>query len=60
MLELERIEEERMLISASKYDEALRKQEVLNAMQELLEQETERFILHRDMRFEASRSILEQ
>ncbi|KAF2896781.1 hypothetical protein ILUMI_09399 [Ignelater luminosus] len=60
LIEQERLEEERLLAAACKYNETFRKNDALKAMQELLEQETERFNNYDQSRSETARSILEQ
>lgn len=60
LLEQEMEEERKILAAANKYNENLRKNDVLQAMQELLEQETQRFRRFDEDRAETARSILEQ
>lgn len=61
LLEQERLEEERLLAAtANQYNEKLHKQDVLTAMQELLEQETLKFTKYNQSRFETAKSILQQ
>lgn len=59
-IEQEREEEARLLAAANKYNEQLRKDDVLAAMQELLEQEAKRFIQLDEIRYETARNILEE
>jgi E3 ubiquitin-protein ligase LRSAM1 len=59
LLEQEREEEERLLAAADKYNKALRKDDILENMEDLLEQELIRFQQFHDSRVEASKNILE-
>ncbi|XP_050311720.1 E3 ubiquitin-protein ligase LRSAM1-like isoform X2 [Anthonomus grandis grandis] len=60
LLEKEREEEERLLEAVNRYNETLRKDDILAAMQDILKQETEAFNKFDRDRIETSRSILEQ
>mgnify|MGYP005983789001 FL=1 len=60
LLEQEKEEEERLLAAANKYNAALRKDDILEDMQVLLEQELLRFQQFHESRLEASKTILEQ
>ncbi|KAK5642385.1 hypothetical protein RI129_008552 [Pyrocoelia pectoralis] len=60
LLEQEKIEEDRLLAAtANQYNQQLHKQDVLTAMQSLLEQETQKFTKYNESRFETTKSILE-
>lgn len=52
------MEEQRLFNTVTKY-ETLRKADILDAMEEILQQETEQFIMFNQSRIETSRSILE-
>ncbi|XP_049819054.1 E3 ubiquitin-protein ligase LRSAM1 isoform X3 [Aethina tumida] len=58
LLEHEKMEEQRLFNTVTKY-ETLRKADILDAMEEILQQETEQFIMFNQSRIETSRSILE-
>ncbi|KAF5288237.1 hypothetical protein FQA39_LY04005 [Lamprigera yunnana] len=59
LIEQEREEEERILAAANQYNQQLRKDDVLQAMQELLDKETKKFIKYNENRSETTKSILE-
>lgn len=59
ILEQEREAEARMLKEAEQHSIGLRKNDILAAMQELLEQETKRFKKLNEIRNETARNILE-
>ncbi|XP_017780178.1 PREDICTED: E3 ubiquitin-protein ligase LRSAM1-like isoform X1 [Nicrophorus vespilloides] len=60
LLEQERIEQEKLIEAANKYNDNLCKTEILDAMEEILKQETVKFMQFDEYRCETSRSILEQ
>ncbi|KAJ8934740.1 hypothetical protein NQ318_022812 [Aromia moschata] len=60
LLEQERLEEERLLAAVNRYNETLRKDDILAAMEDILEQEAKKFREFDECRIETSRSILEQ
>ncbi|KAK4877286.1 hypothetical protein RN001_009792 [Aquatica leii] len=60
LLEQEKIEEERLIAAANQYNQKLCKEDVLLAMQELLDQETKKFAKYNESRTETTKSILEQ
>lgn len=60
LLEQEREEEQRLIAAAIKYNESLRKDDILFAMQDLLEQETKKFQQLNEDRAETAKSALEQ
>ncbi|XP_044272440.1 E3 ubiquitin-protein ligase LRSAM1-like [Tribolium madens] len=60
LLQQEKEEEERLLAAADKYNNALRKNDILTDMQVLLEQELTKFQQFHQNRMEVSRGILEQ
>ncbi|CAH0547478.1 unnamed protein product [Brassicogethes aeneus] len=59
LLEQEKLEEERLLEAVTKYNENLQKEDILMAMEEILNQETVHFVQFHQNRIETSRSILE-
>ncbi|VEN42043.1 unnamed protein product [Callosobruchus maculatus] len=60
LIEQEQKETEKLLTIVNEYDESLRKDDILKAMQDILEQETARFKQVDEDRMVASKSILEQ
>ncbi|XP_072379383.1 E3 ubiquitin-protein ligase LRSAM1-like isoform X1 [Diabrotica undecimpunctata] len=60
LLEQEKLEEEKLLSAINRYNEALRKDDILAAMQDILAQETVKFKEFHKSRLETSKSILEQ
>ncbi|XP_023020535.2 E3 ubiquitin-protein ligase LRSAM1 [Leptinotarsa decemlineata] len=60
ILEQEKLEEERMLAAINRYNETLRKEDILEAMEDILAQETMKFKEFDQSRIESSRSILER
>ncbi|KAF5273286.1 hypothetical protein FQR65_LT04708 [Abscondita terminalis] len=60
LIQQEKMEEERILAAANQYNQKLRKEDVLLAMQELLDQESKKFATYNENRSETTRSILEQ
>lgn len=60
LLEQEKLEEERLLAAVNRYNETLRKDDILVAMQDILEQETAKFKQFDESRIETAQSILEQ
>lgn len=60
LLQQEKIEEERLLSAVNRYNETLRKDDILNAMRDILTQETKRFNQNNLHREENNKSILEQ
>ncbi|KAG5896388.1 hypothetical protein JTB14_009593 [Gonioctena quinquepunctata] len=60
LLEQEKLEEERMLAAINRYNDTLRKEDVLLAMENILAQETVKFREFDQSRIDSSRSILEQ
>lgn len=60
LIEQEKLEEERLLAEAVKHSCELRRNDVLEAMQTLLHEETNRFKLYDQNREETARSILAQ
>ncbi|KRT79902.1 hypothetical protein AMK59_7870, partial [Oryctes borbonicus] len=57
---MERLEEERIINAANECSNQLRKEDILNAMQEMIEQETKSFNQLSQMRSDAAHHILEQ
>lgn len=60
LLEQEKLEEEKLLSAINRYNEDLRKDDILGAMQDILAQETAKFKEFHQNRLEISKSILEQ
>lgn len=60
LLAQERQDEERLLAAVKRYNETLRKDDILAAMQEILGQEAKKFREFNKNRIEASVTILEQ
>ncbi|XP_056639062.1 E3 ubiquitin-protein ligase LRSAM1-like isoform X1 [Diorhabda sublineata] len=60
LLEQEKLEEEKLLSAINRYNETLRKDDILAAMQDILAQETVMFQELHQNRLESSKSILEQ
>lgn len=60
LLHQEKLEEERLLSAVNRYNETLRKDDILNAMQDILTQETEKFQQLDRYRQETSKTILQQ
>lgn len=61
LLEMERLEEERIINAARECsDESIRKEDILNAMQEMIEQETKSFNQLSQLRTEAAQQVLEK
>ncbi|CAG9763432.1 unnamed protein product [Ceutorhynchus assimilis] len=60
LLDKEQEEEEKLLAAVNRYNETLHKSDILEAMQNILRQETEMFLKFDNDRIETSRSILEQ
>ncbi|GJQ76835.1 hypothetical protein Trydic_g15042 [Trypoxylus dichotomus] len=60
LLEMERLEEERIINAANECSNQLRKDDILSAMQEMIEQETKSFNELSQMRSEAAEQILEK
>lgn len=60
LLQQEKEEEERILTAANKYNNALRKDDILTDMQILLQQELTKFQQLYKNRMEVSKNILEQ
>ncbi|CAG9854751.1 unnamed protein product [Phyllotreta striolata] len=60
LLEQERLEEEKLLSAINRYNETLRKEDILSAMQEILAQEALKFKEFDQNRMEVSKSIMEQ
>ncbi|KAJ8967571.1 hypothetical protein NQ317_001783 [Molorchus minor] len=59
LLERERQEEERLVTAINRYNEALRKDDILSAMEDILEQEAEKFKEFVQSRVETSKTILQ-
>lgn len=60
LLELEKLEEERIINAATECASQLRKHDILNAMQDLIEQETKSFYELSQIRSETAQNILER
>lgn len=60
LLEQEQQEEAKILAAANKYNESLRKNDILIAMKDLIEEETQQFKEFDRNRIETTRTILEQ
>lgn len=60
LLEQEKLEEERLLAATLDSNKTLRKQDVLNCMEELLEQEAEKFRIYDQNRYNTTQSVLEK
>lgn len=60
LLEQEKQEEERLMIAVNRYNETVRNDDVLAAMQNILEQEAEKFKQFDQSRIETTQTILER
>lgn len=60
LLEQEKQEEERLMSAVNRYNETVRKDDVLAAMQDILEQETQKFKQFDQNRIETTQTILER
>lgn len=60
LLEQEKQEEERLMAAVNRYNETVQKEEVLAAMQDILEQETKKFKQFDKSRIETTQTILEK
>lgn len=60
LLEQEKQEEERLMAAVNRYNETIHKDDVLAAMQDILEQETQKFKQFDKDRLETTQTILER
>lgn len=60
LIEQEKQEEERLIAAVNRYNETLHKDDILVAMEDILEQETQKFKQFDKTRIETTQTILEK